>query len=466
MSPTKMELSAILALLSGAGAAYAQVPRGTWSGNDISDTTYFNTGMGTDALFSVTPTACNGNLHVDGCYNTAAGYKALYFDSIGDNNTASGYEALYNNTTGYGNVATGVNALYNNTEGNYDTAIGTGSLYFNTQGSNNTAVGSAALNFNTTGNGNTATGSSTLNYNTTGSYNTANGNGALFNNTTGYSNTATGGSALEANTTGSSNTASGSGALALNTAGSNMVAVGLGALQNVNLVAQSPNTTVPGNMTAIGYQALSNDTTGVDNIALGYEAGFHVTTGGNNIHIGNEGTAADNKVIKIGTEGTQKKTIIAGIYSNTTVSGLAVVIGSTGELGVVASSERLKTDIATMGSATEKLQQLRPVTFHYKNDQQGELRYGLIAEEVAKAYPELVVRDESGRIDGVRYDELAPMLLNEMQREHSALVAQHEADVARIGALEKKVAEVDELKQQLSVVIEELKARDKLVAQR
>jgi hypothetical protein len=191
-----------------------------------------------------------------------------------------------------------------------------------------------------------------------------------------------------------------------------------------------------------------------------------VTIGSSNIHIGNQGTAADSKVIKIGTEGTQKKTIIAGIYSNTAVSGLAVVIGSTGELGVVASSERLKTDIATMGATTEKLQQLRPVTFHYKNDQQGELRYGLIAEEVAKAFPELVVRDENGRIDGVRYDELAPMLLNEMQREHSALVTQHESDVARIAALEQKVAEVDNLKQQLSAVIEELKARNKLVAQR
>ncbi|MGA2191299.1 MAG: tail fiber domain-containing protein, partial [Steroidobacteraceae bacterium] len=328
------------------------------------------------------------------------------------------------------------------------------------------AVGSSALNYNTSGNGNTATGSSTLNYNTTGSYNTANGNGALFNNTTGYSNTATGGSALSANTVGSGNTAVGISALEANTTGSNMVAVGSGALQNVNLVAESPNTTVPGNMTAIGYQALSNDTTGVDNIALGYEAGYNVTIGSNNIHIGNVGAAADNKVIKIGTEGTQKKTFIAGIYSNTTVSGLAVVIGSNGELGVVASSERLKTDIATMGSATEKLQELRPVTFHYKNDQQGELRYGLIAEEVAKAYPELVVRDENGRIDGVRYDELAPMLLNEMQREHSALVAQHEADAARIGALEKKVAEVDDLKQQLAAVIEELKAGNKLVAQR
>ena len=45
------------------------------------------------------------------------------------------------------------------------------------------------------------------------------------------------------------------------------------------------------------------------------------------------------------------------------------------------------------------------------------MQYGLIAEEVARVYPELVIRDERGRIDGVRYDELAPMLLNEVQQQ-------------------------------------------------
>ena len=88
---------------------------------------------------------------------------------------------------------------------------------------------------------------------------------------------------------------------------------------------------------------------------------------------------------------------------------------------------------------------------------------------MAKVYPELVIRDENGGIDGVRYDELAPMLLNEIQKEHATvatLVAQHEADATKIAVLEQKVAEVDDLKQQLSAVIQELKARDNLVAQR
>jgi len=131
--------------------------------------------------------------------------------------------------------------------------------------------------------------------------------------------------------------------------------------------------------------------------------------------------------------------------------------------GVTASSsERFKTGIEPMGSNTAKLQQLRPVTFHYKADPQGTLRYGLIAEEVAKVYPELVVRDSKGRIDGVRYDELAPMLLNEMQEQQKAAAAQSD----RINA---QAAEISELKQQLvgiQAALAMLQPKDQLVAQR
>jgi hypothetical protein len=163
-------------------------------------------------------------------------------------------------------------------------------------------------------------------------------------------------------------------------------------------------------------------------------------------------------VIKIGTEGTQRKAFIAGIYSNTAVSGLAVVIGSNGELGAVSSSERFKTAIAPMGSNTEKLKQLRPVTFQYKVDPQGTLRYGLIAEEVAKVYPELVVRNSNGRIDGVRYDELAPMLLNEVQKQ-----------AAEIGELKRQTAKVNELEHELTAMraaLAALQSNTQLVARR
>jgi hypothetical protein len=92
-----------------------------------------------------------------------------------------------------------------------------------------------------------------------------------------------------------------------------------------------------------------------------------------------------------------------------------------------------------MGSNTAKLGQLRPVTFHLKTDPKGALQYGLIAEEVAQVYPELVVRNESGRIDSVRYDELAPMLLKEVQEQQRKIAAQTE-HIRAFGALQEELA--------------------------
>ena len=69
-----------------------------------------------------------------------------------------------------------------------------------------------------------------------------------------------------------------------------------------------------------------------------------------------------------------------------------------------------------MGSQSAKLQQLRPVTFRYTEDAQGAKQYGLIAEEVAVVYPELVNKSEDGQIESVQYHQLIPMLLNELQQ--------------------------------------------------
>jgi hypothetical protein len=100
------------------------------------------------------------------------------------------------------------------------------------------------------------------------------------------------------------------------------------------------------------------------------------------------------------------------------------MIFSTGQFGVKTSSERYKKDVTPMGAAPEQLERLRPVTFHYKSDGTGSLEFGLIAEEVARVYPELVIRNQSGRIEGVRYDELTPMLLNELQQQRKQMNAQ------------------------------------------
>jgi hypothetical protein len=208
---------------------------------------------------------------------------------------------------------------------------------------------------------------------------------------------------------------------------------------------------------------------------VGYKAGLHLTTGSDNIDIGNGGGATDSKMIKIGDPGMQEKTFIAGIYG-ASVSGSPVYIASNGQLGTVVSSERFKTAIAPMGSNTAKLDKLRPVTFKLKSDATGTRQYGLIAEEVAKVYPELVIRDQNGRVDGVRYDELAPMLLNEMQQQQQRIEAQARSSMdqaKRIAAQDRRAAaqdaEISQLKHQLTEIrsaLDNLATKDQLVAQR
>jgi hypothetical protein len=152
------------------------------------------------------------------------------------------------------------------------------------------------------------------------------------------------------------------------------------------------------------------------------------------------GVAAESGVIRIGTTSSQTAAYIAGI-SSAKVTGSAVYVTSEGQLGVLASSERFKTAVAPMGSDTAKLEQLRPVSFKLKTDATGTRQYGLIAEEVAKVYPELVIRDQNGRIDGVRYEELAPMLLNEVQQQ-AAEIRELKRQQKTVGEMQKALADV------------------------
>ena len=73
-----------------------------------------------------------------------------------------------------------------------------------------------------------------------------------------------------------------------------------------------------------------------------------------------------------------------------------------------------------MGTRSEKVLDLRPVTFAYKDDAKGTTHYGLIAEEVAAVYPELVTHTATGEVQTVKYQELIPMLLNELQRQRQS----------------------------------------------
>src|SRR5262249_24677945 len=165
--------------------------------------------------------------------------------------------------------------------------------------------------------------------------------------------------------------------------------------------------------TAIGAKALKKSL-GTKNIAIGYQAGVSLTNGNNNVYIGSPGAGDEFQTIRIGTAQTQ--TFIAGI-NVAGVSGTAVVVNANGQLGVTLSSARYKQDIAPIGTQSEGVLQLRPVTFAYRDDLQRVKHYGLVAEEVAAVYPELVTHTATGEVQTVKYQVLIPMLLNEVQRQ-------------------------------------------------
>ena len=242
-----------------------------------------------------------------------------------------------------------------------------------------------------------------------------------------------GNDALNGNVLGSYNTAIGELALIYNSGGEN-TAVGSQALQS--------NTTGSNN-TAVGYNALFSNTKGGDNVALGQSAGVNVTTGNNNIEIGHLGSATDNGVIRIGTSGTQTETYIAGIHGVTVAGGASVLIDGTGHLGTLNSSARYKEDIHDMGKSSDAVMQLRPVTFRYKTAAQDgtkPLQYGLIAEEVEKVYPELIVYGQDGQVQSIQYQQLPALLLNEIQKQHRIITELTER-VAALEAAQHKSAE-------------------------
>jgi hypothetical protein len=371
-----------------------------------------NTAEGQNTLLSLTT----------GGFNTAVGFLSLRSNAIGQLNTALGAGALLANTAD-DNTATGAGALFSNTSGSLNTATGAFALFSNTEGNDNTATGFEALFHNTIGVNNTATGDQALSINTTGNNNTANGVAALAFNTTSNGNTAIGSVSLGANTTGNSNTAAGFLALSMNTTG--------------------------GGNTAIGAFALLNNTSGFSNIVLGSAAGQNITTANNVICIGADGNNLDNSCY------------IGQIFGATSSGGTAVFINSNGRLGTMTSSARFKDEIKPMDNASEALFALKPVAFRYKKDidPAGTPQLGLVAEDVEKVNPDLVVRDKEGKPYTVRYDAVNAMLLNEFLKEHRKL-EQLEANATR---QQKQIEALSEGLQKVSTQLEASKPAPQVV---
>ena len=262
--------------------------------------------------------------------------------------------------------------------------------------------------------------------------------------TRGIANTAVGAEALNLNTMGSENVAIGEASMYGNRSGGENVGIGNYALERINDGSRN---------VGIGYGALRG-ANGSDNIAIGYEAGralYSGSTSFNNIFIGSPGSAGDNNTIRIGRPG-HVSTSIAGIANQTSANGVPVYINASGKLGTVTSSVRYKMELASVEEHACRLHLLNPQRFVYKpeyDDGSRQVQFGLIAEEVATTFPELVARDEEGQPWTVRYHLLTPLLLAEVQRLErermalmEALAERDRTQALRIDELTREIAEL------------------------
>ena len=288
-----------------------------------------------------------------------------------------------------------------NGTGRTDTALGS-QAYSEPNGSSSSAIGYQALGF-----------ISNPNF---GGNNGCCGSQA-FGNASPYDSAATGFQALYSVASNLYDVADGAGALYSYQYG-NATAIGVNAF-HLN--------TTQGTDAAIGYGAFEN-INGAYGAGVGYMAGAALTSGSFNIFIGDGGSVLSSatETICIGNPNEQTATFIAGISAVTTGSNNAVelMIDSNGQLGAVSSSRQYKEDISGMGDASARLLRLRPVTFRYRkpyNDGSKPIQYGLVAEEVAQVFPELAVFNAQGQPETVKYQLLAPLLLNEFQKQRQRI---------------------------------------------
>ncbi len=345
--------------------------------------------------------------------------------------------AFNNSTNVYGGIeltltGTATANLFNSAKG-YQ--IG-GATVFNTDNNNDVIIGKTAGNSSMTAGDSQLIGTLAGASLTSGNADVFIGTQAGWKTTTGNGNVYIGYSAGLSSTTAPFNTFVGGQSGVSNTSGGSNAFFGFNA---------GSGTATGFSNTFIGTNAGATNTSGANNLYLGYNTGINNATGTNNVYLANLG-ADESNTIRIGDTTVQSSSYIAGIYGVTLGSGVPVYINPNGQLGTLTSSQKYKEQVRDMGDATSALMKLRPVTFLYKPEfDKGErtLQYGLIAEEVAKVYPDLVAYNPDGTPYTVRYQFLSSMLLNEVQKQYHR--EQQQAEV-----IQSQQQQIDELKDRLA----------------
>jgi uncharacterized coiled-coil protein SlyX len=164
------------------------------------------------------------------------------------------------------------------------------------------------------------------------------------------------------------------------------------------------------------------------------------------------GVPGESETIRIGDNLPQvpgsSACYIGGITLQSSPGGAAVFINIDGKLGTTVSSRRFKEEIKPMDKASEAILTLQPVMFRYKKelDPTGRAQFGLVAEEVEKVNPNLVIHGKDGKPDSVRYDQVNAMLLNEFLKEHQKVEDQQAAIAELTCATAEQETTIEDLK--------------------
>ena len=309
---------------------------------------------------------------------------------------------------------------------NQNVFIGNNSGRNNTGGSRNVGVGYRSMNDNTTGNDNVAIGEDALRLNKTGNFNLA-----------------LGGNALDATTAADSNVAIGYIALSALSSGNANIGIGLGSMQNKTSGSHN---------VAIGNQALRDNTAGVSNTAVGRLAG-RTNTGSRNVFIGYQAGRNETGSDKLYIESSNSATpLIWGDFSadSVVINGSQHVTSNITYTGTLTgiSDRRLKENFDTLDNVMPLLNQLQAYSFKMKKNENNEREYGLIAQEVAKVFPEMVkVIDPEHNYYGVSYLQLIAILVEGLKEQQEIIDSQELKLKHSDSQLEGIKAELNEIKE-------------------
>lgn len=407
-------------------------------------------GSGTANIFSAATQfniGANRVLTAAGTANTFVGIGAGQSWTNGNGNTFVGTNAGKQNTNGGGNSFFGWQSGFATTTGSSNSFFGQSAGLNNTTGANNVFVGFGAGGANTTANENTFVGTDAGTHNTTGFSNSFFGTSAGWRNATqsnnsffgysaGYNNDACcnsffGTNAGLNNDSGTNNSFFGFNAGSVNTAGSNNSFFGR---------ASGFRNTVGTENTFIGDLSGNTNTSGTDNTTIGYNADLGATGLSFATAIGAGSVVNASNTIALGRENGADKVVIYGLGS---AGSTQLCRNALNQIATCSSSLRYKTNIAPFTFGLNVVKQLNPITFDWKADGSHDLGFG--AEDVARVNELLVIRNEKGEVEGVKYDRISAVLVNAVNEQQSQFEQQNQL-------LQKQQEQIENLQNEILVL--------------